>query len=110
MVNVGKYNTLKVVKAVDFGLYLDGGEGKEILLPTRYVPKEAKVGDEIEVFIYHDNEGRLIATTARPYATVGEFQFMEVKDVNRTGAFLDSGEGFIFAVILLKIAFTSTAS
>ena len=47
MVNVGKYNTLKVVKAVDFGLYLDGGEGKEILLPTRYVPKEAKVGDEI---------------------------------------------------------------
>ena len=45
MVNVGKYNTLKVVKAVDFGLYLDGGEGKEILLPTRYVPKEAKVGD-----------------------------------------------------------------
>ena len=91
MVNVGKYNTLKVVKAVDFGLYLDGGEGKEILLPTRYVPKEAKVGDEIEVFIYHDNEGRLIATTARPYATVGEFQFMEVKDVNRTGAFLDWG-------------------
>ena len=91
MINVGKYNTLKVVKAVDFGLYLDGGEGKEILLPTRYVPKEAKVGDEIEVFIYHDNEGRLIATTARPYATVGEFQFMEVKDVNRTGAFLDWG-------------------
>ena len=91
MVNVGKYNTLKVVKAVDFGLYLDGGEGKEILLPTRYVPKEAKVGDEIEVFIYHDNEGRLIATIARPYATVGEFQFMEVKDVNRTGAFLDWG-------------------
>ena len=91
MVNIGKYNTLKVVKAVDFGLYLDGGEGKEILLPTRYVPKEAKLGDEIEVFIYHDNEGRLIATTARPFATVGEFQFMEVKEVNRTGAFLNWG-------------------
>lgn len=91
MINVGKYNTLKIVKAVDFGLYLDGGEGKEILLPTRYVPKEAKPGDEIEVFIYHDNEGRLIATTAHPYATVGEFQFMEVKQVNKMGAFLDWG-------------------
>ena len=93
MVNVGKYNTLKVIKTVDFGLYLDGGEGKEILLPTRYVPKEAKPGDEIEVFIYHDNEGRLIATTARPYATVGEFQFMEVKDVNKAGAFQGAKEG-----------------
>ena len=71
MVNIGKYNTLKVVKQVDFGLYLDGGEGVEILLPTRYVPKEAQMGDEIEVFIYHDNEGRLIATTAKPFAQVG---------------------------------------
>lgn len=91
MVNIGKYNTLKVAKQVDFGLYLDGGEGVEILLPTRYVPKEAQVGDEIEVFIYHDNEGRLIATTAKPFAQVGEFQFMEVKQVNKMGAFLDWG-------------------
>ena len=91
MVNIGKYNTLKIVKTVDFGVYLDGGDGLEILLPTRYVPKEVKIGDDIEVFIYHDNEGRLIATTAKPLAQVGEFQFMEVKSVNKTGAFLEWG-------------------
>lgn len=88
---IGKYNTLTVVKAVDFGLYLDGGEGREILLPTRYVPENTQVGDEISVFIYHDNEERLIATTVHPKATVGEFQFLQVRDVNDYGAFLDWG-------------------
>ena len=91
MFEIGKYNTLKIVKQLDFGAYLDGGEGAEILLPTRYVPKDAKPGDEVEVFIYHDNEGRLIATTARPRAIVGEFKFMEVKSVNNMGAFIDWG-------------------
>lgn len=91
MLEIGKYNTLKVVKDLDFGVYLDGGDGKEILLPARYVPKGIKPGDEVEVFIYHDNEGRLIATTAKPLAQAGEFQFMEVKSVNNTGAFLEWG-------------------
>ncbi len=91
MVKIGKYNTLKIVKDLDFGVYLDGGNGTEILLPARYVPKNVKPGDEVEVFIYHDNEGRLIATTAKPLAQVGEFQFMEVKSVNNTGAFLEWG-------------------
>lgn len=91
MVEVGKYNTLKIVKDLDFGVYLDGGNELEILLPARYVPKNVKPGDEVEVFIYHDNEGRLIATTARPKATVGEFAFMEVKSVSNAGAFLDWG-------------------
>lgn len=91
MFEIGKYNTLKIVKQLDFGAYLDGGEGAEILLPLRYVPKDAKPGDEVKVFIYHDNEGRLIATTARPRAIVGEFKFMEVKSVNNMGAFLDWG-------------------
>ena len=91
MVEIGKYNTLKIVKDLDFGVYLDGGDGVEILLPARYVPKNVKPGDEVEVFIYHDNEGRLIATTAKPLAQVGEFQFMEVKSVNNTGAFLEWG-------------------
>lgn len=91
MVQIGKYNTLKIVKDLDFGVYLDGGNELEILLPARYVPKGVKPGDEVEVFIYHDNEGRIIATTARPYATVGEFKFMEVKSVNQVGAFLDWG-------------------
>ncbi|MDR1500669.1 MAG: GntR family transcriptional regulator [Tannerellaceae bacterium] len=91
MFEIGKYNTLKVVKDLDFGLYLDGGEGVEILLPARYVPGNSKPGDEIEVFIYHDNEGRLIATTARPLAIVGQFSFMEVSSVNQMGAFLNWG-------------------
>lgn len=91
MVEIGKYNTLKIVKILDFGAYLAGDNGQEILLPTRYVPQDVKPGDEIEVFIYHDNEGRIIATTAHPKATVGEFEFMEVKSVNNVGAFLDWG-------------------
>lgn len=90
-VELGKYNTLKIVKDLDFGIYLDGGDGLEILLPARYVPKNVKPGDEVEVFIYHDNEGRLIATTARPTAQVGEFRYMQVKAVNETGAFLEWG-------------------
>ncbi|MDR1556953.1 MAG: GntR family transcriptional regulator [Tannerellaceae bacterium] len=91
MLEIGNYNTLKIIKDLDFGVYLDGGEGLEILLPARYVPVNVKTGDEVEVFIYHDNEGRLIATTARPLAVVGEFRFMEVKSVNPTGAFLNWG-------------------
>ena len=90
MVNVGQYNTLKVVKEVDFGMYLDGGED-EILLPKRYVPPGLKAGDEITVFIYHDNDGRLIATTQRPIAIVGEIAMMEVADVNTSGAFMKWG-------------------
>ncbi|MDR1201538.1 MAG: GntR family transcriptional regulator [Tannerellaceae bacterium] len=88
---IGKFNTLKIVKDLDFGVYLDGGNGREILLPARYVPKNVKPGDEVEAFIYHDNEGRLIATTVHPLATVGEFKFMEVKSVNEMGAFLEWG-------------------
>ena len=90
MVNVGQYNTLKVIKEVDFGMYLDGGED-EILLPKRYVPPGLKTGDEISVFIYHDNDGRLIATTQRPIAIVGEIAMMEVADVNTSGAFMKWG-------------------
>lgn len=88
---IGKYNTLKVIKTVDFGVYLDGENGLEILLPTRYVPENCQPGDDVEVFIYHDNEGRLIATTAHPFAAVGEFAWMKVKEVSDTGAFLDWG-------------------
>ena len=90
MINVGEYNKLKVVKEVDFGMYLDGGDD-EILLPKRYVPAGLQPDDEINVFIYHDNDGRLIATTATPYAIVGEIAMMEVADVNPSGAFLKWG-------------------
>ena len=87
MVNVGRYNTLKVVKEVDFGMYLDGGTD-DILLRKRYVPEGLKIDDDITIFIYHDKDGRLIATTAKPYAAVGEIAMMEVADVNSAGAFV----------------------
>lgn len=91
MVNVGQYNTLRVVKAVDFGMYLDGGDGEEILLPKRFVPEGLNPDDDIRVFVYHDNDGRLIATTQQPFAVVGEIAMMEVTDVNASGAFLKWG-------------------
>lgn len=90
MVNVGDYNTLKVVRAADFGLYLDdGAEG--ILLPKRFVPADAKIGDDISVFIYHDSEGRLIATTQHPKGVVGDIVKMKAVTVTNQGAFLDWG-------------------
>ncbi len=90
MVKVGLHNTLRVVKEVDFGMYLDGGTD-EILLPKRYVPAGLKIDDEIEVFVYYDNEQRLIATTDKPYGTVGEIVYMEVSDLSPHGAFLKWG-------------------
>lgn len=91
MLKIGNYNTLEVVKLVDFGVYLDGGNGLEILLPTRYIDQPLHIGDNIEVFIYTDSEDRLIATTLRPLATVGEFAFLRVQQVNKIGAFVDCG-------------------
>ena len=88
---LGKYNQLEVVKQVDFGVYLNGGEDGEILLPSRYVPEGCKPGDILNVFIYLDNEERLVATTLQPYVQVGEFACLEVAWVNEYGAFLDWG-------------------
>lgn len=88
---LGKFNTLRVVKQVDFGMYLDGGDEGEILLPARYVPAGCNPGDEISVFIYLDNEERLVATTLVPKIQVGQFAYLEVNWVNQYGAFLDWG-------------------
>jgi len=88
---IGQINTLKVVKEVEFGLYLDGGELGEILLPNRYVPSSAQVGKTLEVFIHLDSKDRLVATTDKPLASVGEVAYLKVTDVNRTGAFMDWG-------------------
>ena len=90
-IELGKFNRLKVVKSVDFGLYLDGGEEGEILLPSRYVPEESRIGDELDVFLYLDNEERLVATTLTPLVQVGEFAYLEVAWVNQYGAFLNWG-------------------
>ena len=91
MMEPGKLNTLKVVKILDFGVYLDAGDDGEILMPTKWVPEGTKVDDMLEVFIYFDSEDRPIATTLTPNAMVGEYAFLRVKDVNKFGAFLDWG-------------------
>ena len=91
MILPGRYNTLKVVKYVDFGVYLDGAEMGEILLPARYVPEVCEVDEDLEVFIYLDSEDRIIATTEKPFAQVGEFAMLRVNAVNNVGAFLDWG-------------------
>ena len=92
MIKVGTYNELKIVKEVDFGIYLDGGQDfGEILLPKRYVTEQMNIGDTISVFLYFDSEDRLIATTQRAKAIAGEFTSLKVIDTNRAGAFLDWG-------------------
>ena len=88
---LGQKNLLKAAWKVDFGMYLEGDEEGKILLPTRYVPEDLEVGDEIEVFVYLDNEERRIATTLEPKAMVGDFAYLEVAWVNEFGAFLDWG-------------------
>ena len=90
-IKLGEMNTLKVVKSVDFGMYLDGGDEGEILLPTRYVPDGCKPGDTLDVFIYLDQDERPVATTLTPKAMVGEFAYLEVAWVNQFGAFLNWG-------------------
>ena len=90
-ITLGAYNLLKVVKKVDFGMYLDGGVEGEILLPTRYVPEECKIGDELNVFLYLDQDEKIIATTLEPLAKVGDFACLEVAWVNEYGAFLNWG-------------------
>lgn len=91
MAVIGKLNKLRVIKELDFGIYLDGQEHGEILMPRRYVPENCKPEDIIEVFIYYDSDDRIIATTEKPFAMVGEFAFLEAISVNSVGAFLNWG-------------------
>jgi predicted RNA-binding protein (virulence factor B family) len=92
MAIIGKRNTLAIVRASQPGLYLDGGELGEILLPGRYIPADLAPKQKLDVFVYRDSEDRLVATTEQPHAMVGEFGYMQVKNVNpQIGAFLDWG-------------------
>ncbi len=103
MINIGDYNTLEVVKLAvrdnphafggkeTFGVFLDGGKEGEILMPQKYVPKDTKVGDFVECFVYLDQDERLIATTETPIAKVGDFAYLECTWVNEYGAFLNWG-------------------
>lgn len=91
LVRIGNINTLEVTKTVDFGVYLNGREWGEILLPARYVPADIVLGQTITVFVYFDSEDRIIATRETPKVCVGEFAYLRVVDVNAAGAFLDWG-------------------
>lgn len=88
---VGRIQTLKVNRISDYGLYLVDDEGNEVLLPNRYVSLNNAVGDEIEVFVYHDSEDRLVASTERPLITEGQVAALKVVDKSIHGAFLDWG-------------------
>ena len=96
MIEIGKVQKLKVVKSVEFGIYLadpedDSDSEERVLLPKKQIPEGTVLGDEIEVFIYRDSEDRLIATTNRPRAATGEIARMRVKEIAKPGAFLDWG-------------------
>jgi uncharacterized protein len=88
---IGRLNKLEILFEKEFGIYLDGSNYGNILLPNKYIPRNCTVGDKIEVFIYKDSEDRLIATTEKPYAMVGDFAFLKVATANNIGAFLEWG-------------------
>jgi predicted RNA-binding protein (virulence factor B family) len=90
MIQVGTYNTLKVSRKVEFGFYLDDDD-EGILLPKRFAPKTLRIGDEIKVFLYHDSDNRLIATTQEPKGIVGDIVKLTCVSTTEHGAFLDWG-------------------
>lgn len=87
----GEIQTLKINRISDFGLYLSDEEGNEVLLPNRYVSLSDAVGEEKSVFVYHDSEDRLVATTESPLVQAGEVASLKVVDKTIHGAFLDWG-------------------
>lgn len=95
MIKLGIRQVLKVVKKVDFGVYvgerLDAGEEERVLLPQKHVSEDIQIGDEIEVFIYKDSSDRMIATVAEPYVTLGKVAMLKVAETGKIGAFLDWG-------------------
>jgi uncharacterized protein len=91
MIEPGKYNLLEVVRDTGSGLFLEDKEGNDVLLPGKFIPSETEVGDFLEVFIYRDNEERIIATTQEPLITLYEFACLKVTSVGKYGAFLDYG-------------------
>jgi predicted RNA-binding protein (virulence factor B family) len=88
---VGEYNTLKILRGTGVGMYLGDDEGNDVLLPHKYIPENAVIGEDIEVFIYRDSEDRLIATNLKPLILLNQFAVLEVVAVTGIGAFLDWG-------------------
>lgn len=90
MLRLGDFNDLEVARETSVGLYLTSDDG-DLLLPNKYVPPGAQVGDVLRVFVYRDSEDRLIATNLEPLAVVDSFAGLTVRDTGPTGAFLDWG-------------------
>ncbi|HKX86780.1 MAG TPA: S1-like domain-containing RNA-binding protein [Flavobacterium sp.] len=90
MIQIGKFNTLTIARDTKVGLYLTDGK-TDILLPNKYVPEHFEIGDELEVFVYLDQEERPVATTLEPYIYLDEFSLLRVNYTNQFGAFLDMG-------------------
>jgi len=90
MIDIGKYNTLKIVRDTQVGLYLSDGN-EDILLPNKYVPREFEIGEDIIVFVYLDHEERPVATTLEPHIYLNEFALLRVNYTNKFGAFLNWG-------------------
>ena len=91
MAELGHYNTLKILRRTDIGVFVDGGDYGDILLPRKYVTDSMRPGDPLEVFLYNDSEDRIVATTLKPYAQVDECAYLKVVGTSRYGAFLDWG-------------------
>lgn len=91
MLDLGVKNTLRILRGTGVGMFLGDAEGNDVLLPKKYIPEDAIVGDNIEVFIYRDSEDRIIATTLEPKIQLNEFAYLQVKAVTQVGAFLDWG-------------------
>lgn len=91
MLAIGEYNTLTILRGTSVGFYLGDDEGNDVLLPHKYIPADAEVGQTIEVFLYRDSEDRVIATTLKPLIELNKFACLEVTAVTNFGAFLDWG-------------------
>ncbi|MEO1031398.1 MAG: S1-like domain-containing RNA-binding protein [Bacteroidota bacterium] len=91
MIHLGEYNTLEILRDTEPGLFLGDGDQDEVLLPNRYVPETFEIGDQLEVFVYLDNEERPVATTDLPYIKKGDFAVLRCNQVTKFGAFLDWG-------------------
>ena len=93
MIKIGEYNTLEIIRETNQGLYLSDKENNEVLLPNRYVPETFQIWELIDVFVYLDNEERLVAVTDRPYIMRGDFAVLRCNEVTKHGAFFRLGNG-----------------
>ena len=91
MIEIGKINTLTILRETTVGLYLGDEDKNDVLLPNSFIKDNYKVGDKLDVFIYNDSEDRIIATTKTPYAKINEFAYLRVVSVSEVGAFMDWG-------------------